>query len=173
MIPKLKDADVNLRANGSSTGLFSTVTVGGRKYKGLRISCADTECVFEFVAYKFNPENYSSGKRKRPAPKNSAPLAESDGSSSSSPSTPIGAPLVLSPAAVLQSTLQFQSSTEGEEAAGRSGDCLPLCTTSTHRAHTPRVDGEEDCRALVVSEEDGPISPLDSNKYGGAVETKV
>eukprot|EP00731_Ephydatia_muelleri_P005919 Em0003g167a len=158
--PKLKDADRKLKENGSRGGLFQTVRVGKQKYEGLRISCADTECVFEFKAYKFNAEGYDSGKRRHRAPRKAAP------------------PIVVAhpaPSAVPQ--LQSQSSTDGEEATVRSGGCpQPLhIPSSTHRGHSAQREDEEDQRVLMLSEEEGVASPHDSNKYGGptTVETNL
>ena len=153
MKPKLKDADRKLKENGSREGLFRTVRVGKQKYEGLRISCADTECVFEFKAYKFNAEGYDSGKRRHRAPRKAAPIV-------------VAHPV---PSAVPQ--LQSQSSTDGEEATVWSGGCpQPLhIPSSTHRGHSAQREDEED------QEEEGVASPHDSNKYGGptTVETNL
>ena len=171
MKPKLKEADKKLKDNGSREGLFRTVTVGQQKYKGLRISCADTECVFEFKAYKFNPDGYDSGKQKRRAPRRAVPIVEADYSSPSSLAT-------LLNAHPLPQLLQSQSSTDGEEASERPDGCpQPLHIPSTHRGHSVQRDGEEeeDQRVLVLSEEEGVASPHDSNRYGKppAAETVV
>ena len=144
----------------SKKGIFSTVTVGGRKHRGLRIKCADTECVFQFKTYRFNPEGYDSGKRKGVAPQKGVPVRRSDGSSSSSSSTPIDAHPVPPAGAI-----ELQSSTE-ETAVVRSGDSMPSDIVATRRVCTdPRMGYDDDHRALVTSEEETPLSPHDSNKY--------
>lgn len=162
--PKLESAHETLKSSGCREGLFSIVRVGRRKYKGLRVSCAGTECVFEFVAYKFNAEGYESGKQRRPAPRRAAPVVEPASSHSSSSSTPTDA---RPPALPLQGQLQVQTSTETEVQ-----DSLPLINPLPHGAQDAHRNRIGEIEELTTSE-DELTSPRDSNRYPESRETNL
>ena len=142
MKPKWDEADQKMKDNGSREGLFRTVTVGQQKYKGLHINCAETECVFEFKAYKFNPDGYDSGKRKHQAPRTAAPIVEADCSSPLSLVTPLNIHPSVAP-----------------QGRGHGKDCRP--STSDHKSqHTRRQ------RVPVLSKEEGVPLQHDSIRHG-------